>query len=91
MSSSWNGRARANDDDVRELVSKLQALLPEARRRSLAKASPAKLLKETCSYIRSLQREVGDLSDKLSDLISDMDGENGQAEIIRALLRQRDR
>ena len=36
-------------------------------------ASTTKLLKETCSYIKSLHREVDDLSDRLSDLMSTMD------------------
>ncbi|CAA6665156.1 unnamed protein product [Spirodela intermedia] len=86
MSSAWTGRARATDDDIKELVAKLQSLLPEARRRSSGRTSAAKLLKETCSYIKSLQREVDDLSDRLSDLISAMDDNSAQAEIIRSLL-----
>ncbi|CAL9123127.1 unnamed protein product [Musa acuminata var. zebrina] len=47
----------------------------------------SKLLKETCSYIRSLHREVDDLSDRLSDLMSTMDSNSPQAEIIRSILR----
>lgn len=50
-------------------------------------ASAAKLLKETCSYIKSLHREVDDLSDRLSFLITNMDVTSSQAEIIRSLLR----
>jgi hypothetical protein len=49
-------------------------------------ASAAKLLKETCSYIKSLHREVDDLSDRLSYLITNMDVTSSQAEIIRSLL-----
>ena len=47
----------------------------------------ARVLQETCSYIRSLHREVDDLSDRLSELMSTMDNNSPQAEIIRSLLR----
>jgi len=50
-------------------------------------ASTTKLLKETCSYIKSLHREVDDLSDRLSDLMATMDQNSPGAEIIRSLLR----
>jgi hypothetical protein len=50
-------------------------------------ASAAKLLKETCSYIKSLHREVDDLRDRLSYLITNMDVTSSQAEIIRSLLQ----
>jgi hypothetical protein len=50
-------------------------------------SSASKLLKETCSYIKSLHREVDDLSDRLSELMSTMDNDSPQAEIIRSLLR----
>ena len=52
-----------------------------------AQASASKLLKETCSYIKSLHREVDDLSDRLSDLMNTVDSNSAQAEIIRSLLR----
>ena len=50
-------------------------------------ASTTKLLKETCSYIKSLHREVDDLSERLSGLMATMDNDSPQAEIIRSLLR----
>ena len=53
----------------------------------LLQASTTKLLKETCSYIKSLHREVDDLSDRLSDLMATMDHNSPGAEIIRSLLR----
>ncbi|KAF3326384.1 transcription factor ILI3-like protein [Carex littledalei] len=49
--------------------------------------SAAKLLKETCSYIKSLHREVDDLSDRLSQLMETMDNNSPQADIIRSLFR----
>lgn len=50
-------------------------------------ASSAKLLKETCNYIKSLHREVDDLSDRLSEMMATMDMDSAQAEIIRSLFR----
>ena len=62
-------------------------LLSSPLTRDCMQASASKLLKETCSYIRSLHREVDDLSDRLSDLMSTMDSNSPQAEIIRSILR----
>ncbi|OAY79248.1 transcription factor ILI5-like isoform X2 [Ananas comosus] len=78
---------RITEEEISELISKLQSLLPEGRRRGNSRASATKLLKETCNYIKSLHREVDDLSDRLSDLMAGMDNDSAQAEIIRSLLR----
>lgn len=48
--------------------------------------SASKVLQETCNYIRSLHREVDDLSDRLSELLATSD--TAQAAIIRSLLMQ---
>ncbi|RRT46171.1 hypothetical protein B296_00054630 [Ensete ventricosum] len=53
----------------------------------ILQASASKLLKETCSYIKSLHREVDGLSDQLSGLMATMDSNSPQADIIRSLLR----
>lgn len=87
MSSRRSSRGSISDEEVNELMSKLQSLLPNSRRRGSSQASTTKLLKETCSYIKSLHREVDDLSDRLSDLMSTMDHNSAEAEIIRGLLR----
>ncbi|KAF0921263.1 hypothetical protein E2562_003072 [Oryza meyeriana var. granulata] len=50
--------ARITDEQIGDLVSKLQALLPEARLRSSDRVPSARVLQETCSYIRSLHREL---------------------------------
>ncbi|KAH7656318.1 Myc-type basic helix-loop-helix (bHLH) domain-containing protein [Dioscorea alata] len=80
-------RTRITEEEMNELISKLQNLLPESRRRNTSRASAAKVLKETCNYIKSLHREVDGLSDRLSELINTMDNDSAQAEIIRGLLR----
>ncbi|XP_074589379.1 transcription factor ILI6-like [Curcuma longa] len=76
--------SRITDEQINDLVSKLQAILPEARIRRNDRASAAKVLQETCSYIRSLHREVDDLSERLSELLEETSGD--QAAIIRSLL-----
>ncbi|WOK94239.1 transcription factor ILI5-like [Canna indica] len=80
-------RSRISEEEINELISKLQSLLPETRRRGGGRTSAAKLLKETCNYIRSLNREVDDLSDRLAALIATMDNNSAEAELIRNLLR----
>ncbi|XP_022734543.1 uncharacterized protein LOC111288056 isoform X1 [Durio zibethinus] len=52
------------------------------------KVSASKVLQETCNYIRSLHREVDDLSDRVSQLLASMDTDSDQAAIIRSLLMQ---
>uniref|UniRef100_A0A0E0M7H1 BHLH domain-containing protein n=1 Tax=Oryza punctata TaxID=4537 RepID=A0A0E0M7H1_ORYPU len=87
--SGRRASGRITDDEINELISKLQSLLPESsRRRGTTSRSPAtKLLKEMCSYIKSLHREVDDLSERLSELMATMDSNSPQADIIRSLLR----
>ncbi|CAI0387571.1 unnamed protein product [Linum tenue] len=81
-----------SDDQIIDLVSKLQRLVPEARsttssRRSRDKqGSASNVLQETCSYIRELHREVDDLSERLSELLASTDSDSAQAAIIRSLL-----
>ncbi|CAA7401085.1 unnamed protein product [Spirodela intermedia] len=87
MSSRRTTGGRISEDEINELISKLQSLLPESRRRNMGRASAGKLLKETCSYIKSLKREVEDLSERLAALMSTMETDSPQAEIIRSLLR----
>nr|XP_016469787.1 PREDICTED: transcription factor PRE1-like [Nicotiana tabacum] len=81
-----SGSSRISDDQMIELVSKLQQLLPEIRTRRSSKASASKVLQETCNYIRSLNREMDDLSDRLSQLLSTVDADSPEAAIIRSLI-----
>ncbi|KAL4633736.1 hypothetical protein ACB098_04G110200 [Castanea mollissima] len=80
------GGSRITDDQINDLVSKLQQLLPEIRDRRSDKVSAANVLQETCNYIRNLHREVDDLSERLSGLLATTD--TAQAAIIRSLLMQ---
>ncbi|PAN47551.1 hypothetical protein PAHAL_9G302000 [Panicum hallii] len=85
---SGHRAGRITDDEINELISKLQSLLPESSgRRAASRSSASKLLQETCRYIRSLNREADDLSNRLKELMATMDGDSPQADIIRSLLR----
>ncbi|XAR51754.1 hypothetical protein NMG60_11006474 [Bertholletia excelsa] len=82
-----SGTSRITDDQIIDLLSKLQQHLPEIRsRRRSDKVSASKVLEETCNYIRSLNREVDDLSERLSQLLSTVDADSAQAAIIRSLI-----
>ncbi|XP_009615362.1 transcription factor PRE3-like [Nicotiana tabacum] len=78
--------SRISEDQINDLVSKLQDLLPELRNRSSDKVSAARVLQDTCNYIRGLHREVDDLSERLSQLLATSD--TAQAALIRSLLLQ---
>ncbi|CBI22188.3 hypothetical protein PVL29_019292 [Vitis rotundifolia] len=84
--SRQSGSSRISDDQIIELVSKLQQLLPEIRNRRSDKVSASKVLQETCNYIRSLHREVDDLSERLSRLLATVDADSPEAAIIRSLI-----
>ncbi|KAH6756334.1 basic helix-loop-helix DNA-binding family protein [Perilla frutescens var. hirtella] len=84
--SRQSGASRISDEQIVDLVSRLQQLIPEIRNRRSDKVSASKVLQETCNYIRSLHREVDDLSDRLSELLESTDSNSAQAAIIRSLL-----
>ncbi|XP_076922623.1 transcription factor PRE1-like [Bidens hawaiensis] len=90
MSSTRSGESsngRISDAQIVELISKLQQLLPEVRnRRRSNKASASKVLQDTCNYVRSLHKEVDDLSERLSQLLVTMDAESPEASIIQSLI-----
>ncbi|KAG0477927.1 hypothetical protein HPP92_012646 [Vanilla planifolia] len=81
------------EDEINDLVYKLQSLLPRPNDDPLLagwidlQASASKLLRETCSHIRRLRRELDGLSEQLAGLIATMDADSAEAEIVRSLLR----
>ncbi|KAL1216746.1 Transcription factor PRE3 [Cardamine amara subsp. amara] len=82
-----SGTSRITEDQINDLIIKLQQLLPELREsRRSDKVSAARVLQETCNYIRNLHREVDDLSERLSELLANTD--TAQAALIRSLLTQ---
>ncbi|XP_047062956.1 transcription factor ILI1-like [Lolium rigidum] len=76
-----------SEDQISDLLSKLEALLPDSQARNGAHRGPAsRVLQETCSYIRSLHREVDDLSETLAALLASDAVTAEQAAVIRSLL-----
>ncbi|GMH05130.1 hypothetical protein Nepgr_006970 [Nepenthes gracilis] len=84
--SRQTGSSTISDDQIIQLISKLQQLVPELQNSRSNKVSASKVLQETCSYIRSLHREINDLSDRLSQLLSTVDADSEEASIIRSLI-----
>ncbi|CAL0317202.1 unnamed protein product [Lupinus luteus] len=83
-----SGSTRISDEQIIDLVSKLRQLVPEIRHRRSDKVSASKVLQETCNYIRNLHREVDDLSERLSQLLTTIDSDSAEASIIRSLISQ---
>ncbi|KAL1539418.1 Proteasome subunit alpha type-4 [Salvia divinorum] len=84
--SRQSGASHITGDQMADLLSKLQQLIPEISSRSSHKSSASKVLQETCNYIRNLHQEVDDLSHRLSGLLQSTDADSAQATIIRSLL-----
>ncbi|CAA2933861.1 transcription factor PRE6-like [Olea europaea subsp. europaea] len=84
--SRQSGVSRISDEQIADLLSKLQQLIPEIRTPRSDSVSASKVLQETCNYIKSLHREVDDLSNRLSTLLESTDSDSAQAAIIRSLL-----
>ncbi|CAA7031905.1 unnamed protein product [Microthlaspi erraticum] len=83
--SRQSGRCRASDNQVAELVCKLQHLIPQLPLRSFDKVPASKILEETCNYIESLHRDVDNLSDQLSEILASTDDNTGKAAITRSI------
>ncbi|CAH2072706.1 unnamed protein product [Thlaspi arvense] len=94
MSSSRRSRqasssSRISDDQITDLISKLRQSIPEIRQnRRSNTVSASKVLQETCNYIRNLNKEADDLSDRLSQLLETIDPNSPQAAIIRSLINE---
>ncbi|CAK9313297.1 unnamed protein product [Citrullus colocynthis] len=85
-SRNSSGAPLISEDQISDLVSKLQRLIPELRNpRTSHKVSASKVLQETCNYIRNLHREVDDLSERLSQLLAATENDSAEAAIIRSL------
>ncbi|XP_043724275.1 transcription factor ILI3-like [Telopea speciosissima] len=82
--------SRITEDEINELILKLQAVIPKSTGRKVTtKASASKVLKETCNYIKKLHREVEDLSERLSALMASMDNNStAEGELLKSLIVQ---
>ncbi|KAL9155900.1 hypothetical protein ABFS82_09G036700 [Erythranthe guttata] len=83
-------RFSSTNDEVNDLILKLQALLPDSSSRCNhnTRVSAAKIVKETSRYIKKLQREADDLSERLSKLLASGEITAIDADIINSLLKQ---
>ncbi|XVF50149.1 hypothetical protein PTKIN_Ptkin04bG0072800 [Pterospermum kingtungense] len=79
---------KVTDDELHALILKLQTLLPQLNQGRHGGVSATKVLNETCSYIRRLQKEVDELSERLSQHLGSTDITSFDEEILRNLLQQ---
>ncbi|XP_022886818.1 transcription factor ILI3-like [Olea europaea var. sylvestris] len=80
-------RSRFTEDEINELILKLQVLLPDSSSRCKTRVSASKILKETCNYIKKLQKDVDGLSERLSELLASRDISVVDADLLASLLR----
>ncbi|EXB49962.1 hypothetical protein L484_005298 [Morus notabilis] len=87
--SSSRSSFKPTDEEINELILKLQALLPDLlnQQRSTTTVAASTILEETCNYIKKLRREVGSLSERLSQLLDSSDIADVH-ELIRGILQQ---
>ncbi|XP_048139192.1 transcription factor ILI4-like [Rhodamnia argentea] len=90
MSTRRSRTSQFTEDEINNLIFKLQALLPqlEQRRNNGRVVAPSKILKETCSYIRRLHREMDELSERLTSLLDNMEISSVDAQLLRTVLLQ---
>ncbi|XP_062168536.1 transcription factor PRE4-like [Alnus glutinosa] len=80
--------SNATEEEINDLVLRLQSLLPRRnQRRRNRTLSASKVLNETCSYLKRLQKEVEDLSERLAQLLDSVDTTAVDVELIRRLLQ----
>ncbi|CAI9112211.1 OLC1v1012626C1 [Oldenlandia corymbosa var. corymbosa] len=77
----------SRDDEISGLIFRLQRLLPNSSSRN-KRAHPSKTLEEVCNYIKKLNKDADDLSDRISQLLASGDINANDAETIRNLLQQ---
>ncbi|WCJ35961.1 Transcription factor ILI5 [Euphorbia peplus] len=79
--------SKLHGHDIHDLIFKLQALLPHLTQTHASSVSASEVLKEACNYIRMLQREADDLSERLSQLLESMNISTHDMEFIRNILQ----
>ncbi|KAK3010881.1 hypothetical protein RJ639_011151 [Escallonia herrerae] len=76
------------EDELNDLVLKLQVLVPNSGSSCTTRVPALKIIKETCKYIKRLQGEVEDISERLSQLLASMDNSGVDTDFLRRLLQQ---
>ncbi|CAJ1797622.1 unnamed protein product [Sphenostylis stenocarpa] len=86
MSGQRRSRAsKFSQNEISDLVSRLQGLLPQLNQRPNSRQSASKILQETCCHIRRLQEEVEQLSERLSELMDSLDINEIDRQILQNL------
>ncbi|XP_027125258.1 transcription factor ILI6-like [Coffea eugenioides] len=87
MSSRRSRGSGSTEDEINNLILKLQALLPHSGSRN-RRVQASKVLQETCNHIRRLTRDADDLSERLSQLLASNDINSLDIESIKSILGQ---
>ncbi|MED6149876.1 hypothetical protein PIB30_066848 [Stylosanthes scabra] len=87
---SSTGGFEFTENEITDLASRLQALLPQPSQqtRNSRQVSVLEILKETCSHIKRLQKDVEDLSETLTGLLDSLHITDIDITILQDLLKQ---
>ncbi|KAE9618042.1 hypothetical protein Lal_00037827 [Lupinus albus] len=85
---SSRGSKFTDQNEINELVSRLQVLLLQLNQTNNSRQSLSKILSETCCYIKKLQKEVEDLSEKLTNLMDSVDISDIERRTLEDFLQQ---
>ncbi|KAI7740455.1 hypothetical protein M8C21_019407 [Ambrosia artemisiifolia] len=88
MSSRRTRTHRTREQDIENLVSKLQALLPSSSSScNKTKVPLSKTLEEACNYIKSLRTKGDNLGERLSQLLESLENNGVDVSNIKDLLQ----
>ncbi|KAL1330715.1 transcription factor ILI3-like isoform X2 [Arachis ipaensis] len=85
-----SGRSEFTENEINDLASRLQALLPQPNQQTRnSRVSVLEILKETCSHIKRLQKDVEDLSETLTGLLDSLHITDIDITLLQDLLQQK--
>ncbi|WJX76312.1 hypothetical protein P8452_59751 [Trifolium repens] len=79
--------SKFKEKQINDLVSRLQLLLPQLNERNNSRQSTSKILQETLNHIRRLQKEVEDLSERLTQLMDSVDINDSDRRTLENILQ----
>ncbi|KAK4264211.1 hypothetical protein QN277_025420 [Acacia crassicarpa] len=85
--SSRRTSSNLSENEINEIVSRLQAVLPRLNQRTNSRASVSKIVKEACSHVKKLQKEVDELSEKVAGLMDSVDITHIDEQTLRSILQ----
>ncbi|KAK6913237.1 Tubulin/FtsZ, GTPase domain [Dillenia turbinata] len=89
MSSRRSRGSSIKEMEIKSLTRKLEAIFSNNSKGSSKNAArPSKALEEACDQIKRLHDEVDNLSEKISQIISSLDINSDQEDILHRLLQQ---